>query len=76
MFELRNSGKNRRERSEIFGQKFTKGVWGFDLGKKELKLFHACVPLTFEYSWVSSDTRFQSVYHKKASVDLPDVGDQ
>ncbi len=37
MFELRNSGENRRKRSEIYQ--------GFDLGQKNSKLFHACVPL-------------------------------
>jgi hypothetical protein len=28
-----------------FFQKFTKGIEGFDLGKKKLKISHACVPL-------------------------------
>ncbi len=35
MFEHRNSGKNRKKRSEIFVEKFTKGLKGFDLGQKK-----------------------------------------
>jgi hypothetical protein len=29
----------------FFSRKFTKGIQGFDLGKKKSKLSHACVPL-------------------------------
>jgi hypothetical protein len=32
MFELQNSGENRRKRSEFFVRKFTKGIQGFHLG--------------------------------------------
>jgi hypothetical protein len=45
MFEHQNSGKNRRKRIEIVFENLTKDVKGFDLGKKESKLSHACVPL-------------------------------
>ncbi len=34
-----------KEKKRIFFRKFTKGIQGFDLGKKNSKLSHACVPL-------------------------------
>ncbi len=34
-----------KEKKQNFCRKFTKGIYGFDLGKKKFKLFHACVPL-------------------------------
>jgi hypothetical protein len=42
MFEHRNSGENRRKRSEIFFENLRRA---FDLGKKNSKLSHACVTL-------------------------------
>jgi hypothetical protein len=45
MFEHRISGENQRKRSEIFFENLRR-IQGFDLGKKKLKLSHACVPLT------------------------------
>ncbi len=40
MFELRNSGKNRRKKSETFLEylPWAMGIYGFDLGKKKLKI--------------------------------------
>ncbi len=35
-----------KETKRIFFRKFTKGIYGFDLGQKKSKLFHACVPLS------------------------------
>jgi hypothetical protein len=37
-----------KEKKQKFFQKFTKAIKGFDLGKKNSKLSHACVPLTLE----------------------------
>ncbi len=34
-----------KEKKRNFCRKFTKGIYGFDLGKKNSKLSHACVPL-------------------------------
>jgi hypothetical protein len=47
MLEHRNSGENRRKRNHFFFfRKLTKGIKGFDLGQKNSKLSHACLPLT------------------------------
>ncbi len=35
-----------KEKKRNFFQKFTKGIKGYDLGKKKSKLSHACVPLS------------------------------
>ncbi len=43
MFEHQNSGRNRGKESNNFG-KFTQGILGLDLGKKNSKLSQACVP--------------------------------
>jgi hypothetical protein len=51
MFEHRNSGENRRKRSEFFFSKIYEGhirIWF--RSKKNSKLSHACVPL--RYSWL------------------------
>jgi hypothetical protein len=34
---------------------FTKGIKGFDLGKKNSKLSHACVPLNFPLLFVAGN---------------------
>jgi hypothetical protein len=34
-----------KEKKRFFFRKFTKGIKGFDLGQKNSKLSHACVPL-------------------------------
>ncbi len=34
-----------KEKKRNFFRKFTKGIEGFDLGQKNSKLSHACVPL-------------------------------
>ena len=45
MFELRNSGENRRKRSEIFFENLPREYKDLILVKKNSKLSHACVPL-------------------------------
>jgi hypothetical protein len=45
MFELRNSGENRRIRSEIFYENLPRAYKELIQVKKNYKLFHACVPL-------------------------------
>jgi hypothetical protein len=45
MFELRNSGENRRKRSEIFFENLLREYKDLILVKKNSKLSHACVPL-------------------------------
>ncbi len=37
-----------KEKKQNFFRQFTKGISGFDLGQKNSKLSHACVPLTSE----------------------------
>ncbi len=50
MFELRNSGENRRKRSEIFFENLPREYKDLILVKKKSKLSHACVPLRCTYS--------------------------
>jgi hypothetical protein len=45
MFELQNSGENRRIRSEIFFENLPRAYKDLMQVKKNSKLFHACVPL-------------------------------
>jgi hypothetical protein len=45
MFELRNSGENRRKRSESFFENLPREYKDLILVKKNSKLSHACVPL-------------------------------
>jgi hypothetical protein len=45
MFEHRNSGKNRRKRSEIFSKIYEGHIRIWFRSKKNSKLSHACVPL-------------------------------
>ncbi len=45
MFELRNSGENRRKRSEFFFENLPREYKDLILVKKNSKLSHACVPL-------------------------------
>jgi hypothetical protein len=45
MFELRNTGENRRKRSEIFFENLPREYKDLILVKKNSKLSHACVPL-------------------------------
>ncbi len=47
MFELRNSGENWRKRSEIFFENLPREYKDFILVKKNSKLSHACVPLSY-----------------------------
>ncbi len=46
MFEHRNSGENRRKRSEIFFENLRRAYKDLISVKKNSKLSHACVPLT------------------------------
>ncbi len=46
MFEHRNSGENRRKRSEIFFANLRRAYKDLIQVKKNSKLSHACVPLT------------------------------
>jgi hypothetical protein len=45
-----NFWQKSKERKRNFFRKFTKGIQGFDLGKKNSKLSHACVSLYLEQS--------------------------
>ncbi len=47
MFEHRNSGENRRKRSEIFFANLRRAYKDLIQVKKKSKLSHACVPLRF-----------------------------
>jgi hypothetical protein len=46
MFELRNSGENRRKLSEIFLENLPRAYKDLIKVKKNSKISHACVPLT------------------------------
>jgi hypothetical protein len=46
MFELRNSGENRRKLSEIFFEHLPRAYKDLILVKKNSKISHACVPLS------------------------------
>ncbi len=59
MFELRNSGENRRKISEIFFENLPRAYKDLILVKKNSKISHACVPLTFE------EKKFQIPCNKK-----------
>jgi hypothetical protein len=42
-----------KDEKRNFVRKFTKGIKGYDLGQqKNSKLFHACVPVKIECSWL------------------------
>jgi hypothetical protein len=45
MFELRNTGENRRKRNEIFSENLPRAYKDLIYVRKKSKLFHACVPL-------------------------------
>ncbi len=45
MFELQNSGENRRKRSEFFCENLPREYKDLILVKKNSKLSYACVPL-------------------------------
>ncbi len=62
MFEHRNSGENRRKRSEIFFENLRRPYQDLIWVKKNSKLSHACVPLKCH----ESDHMVQ-----KASVTMP-----
>jgi hypothetical protein len=57
MFELRNSGENRRKRSEIFFENLPRAYKDLISVKKNSKLFHACVPVN------GSVDHIHSLYH-------------
>ncbi len=50
MFELRNSGENRRKRIEFFFENLPRKYKDLILVKKNSKLSHACVPLRWANS--------------------------
>jgi hypothetical protein len=47
MFELQNSGKNRRKLSEFFFENLPRAYKDLIKVKKNSKISHACVPLRF-----------------------------
>ncbi len=66
MFELRNSGENRRKRSKIFLKIYQGNIRIWFLSKKNSKLSHACVPLNAAYS-ISCVVGFYPAFHFDAS---------
>ncbi len=69
MFELRNSGENRRKLSEIFFSKIYQGhirIWF--RSKKKLKISHACVPLIVNMAIVMH-TKIENSTDERLQVD-------
>ncbi len=62
MFEYRNSGENRRKRSEFFFENLRKAYKDLIYVKKNSKLSHACVPLSKTTNLVCQSLRRKPVF--------------